>query len=405
MTEKKVEYIELIYDLIFVYIIGRNNSLIEHVSPAGFVEMETYITYILATLVVLTIWYHSTLLINRYGKNDVGQHICLFVNMYLLYFMADSTSVHWQHFYVRYNLAWALILLNLSLHYFLCLHKITLEKRSSKTENQELRLERTAEEEQIRHSIVSLLLQALIAAAGIPGYFLTGLPLSLLAIPAGLMLSLSGRGRGHSSNVPVDFMHLTERVMLYIVFTFGEMVIAISGYFQSDFQEGITVNTIYFSLCAFLIVAGLFLSYGFVYNRILDREKRANETGYMFLHIFMIIALNNLSTALEFMREDAVAAVPKNVFLVASFLMYYLALFLMWIYAKSRQKADAIFLIRLIIGSTVFTVLMAHFYTNGTISVAISVIYIYAMFALIHLFWRSRIRGGKQAGAASAGNE
>ena len=28
--EKKVEYIELIYDLIFVYIIGRNNSLLHH---------------------------------------------------------------------------------------------------------------------------------------------------------------------------------------------------------------------------------------------------------------------------------------------------------------------------------------------------------------------------------------
>ena len=27
--EKKVEYIELIYDLIFVYIIGRNNALLE----------------------------------------------------------------------------------------------------------------------------------------------------------------------------------------------------------------------------------------------------------------------------------------------------------------------------------------------------------------------------------------
>ncbi len=26
--EKKVEYIELIYDLIFVYLIGRNNSLL-----------------------------------------------------------------------------------------------------------------------------------------------------------------------------------------------------------------------------------------------------------------------------------------------------------------------------------------------------------------------------------------
>ena len=388
-TEKKVEYIELIYDLIFVYIIGRNNSLIEQVSPGGFVEIETYIGYLMATLVVLTVWYHSTLLINRYGKNDVGQHICLFVNMYLLYFMADSTSVHWQHFYVRYNLAWTLILLNLSFHYFLCLHKITREGKQDAEAAQQVR---TAEEEQIRHSIFSLLLQALIAAAGIPGYFLTGLPLSLLAIPAGFLMDVVGRG--HSSRVPVDFMHLTERVMLYIVFTFGEMVIAISGYFVGEFKP----SAIWYSLCAFLIVSGLFVSYGFVYNRILDRETRAHETGYLILHIFMIIALNNLSTALEFMREASVADVPKNVFLTVSFLMYYLALFLMWIYARNRQKADVIFLVRLCIGSTVFAVLMAHFYRNGMISIGVSVLYIYAMFALIHLFWRKRIReeeGGK----------
>lgn len=388
-TEKKVEYIELIYDLIFVYIIGRNNSLIEHVSPGGFVEIETYIGYLMATLVVLTVWYHSTLLINRYGKNDAGQHVCLFVNMYLLYFMADSTSVHWQHFYVRYNLAWTLILLNLSFHYFLCLHKIT---REGKQDAEATQLVRTAEEEQIRHSIVSLLIQALIAAAGIPGYFLTGLPLSLLAIPAGFLMDVIGRG--HSSRVPVDFMHLTERVMLYIVFTFGEMVIAISGYFVGDFN----FSTFWYSLCAFLIVAGLFVSYGFVYNRILDRETRAHETGYLILHIFMIIALNNLSTALQFMREASVADIPKNVFLTVSFLMYYLALFLMWIYARNRQKADVIFLVRLCIGSTVFAVLMAHFYRNGMISIGVSVLYIYAMFALIHLFWRKRIReeeGGK----------
>lgn len=34
--EKKVEYLELIYDLIFVYIIGRNNSLL-HAAEGGFI--------------------------------------------------------------------------------------------------------------------------------------------------------------------------------------------------------------------------------------------------------------------------------------------------------------------------------------------------------------------------------
>ena len=35
--EKKVEYLELIYDLIFVYIIGRNNSLLAH----GYVPIDS----------------------------------------------------------------------------------------------------------------------------------------------------------------------------------------------------------------------------------------------------------------------------------------------------------------------------------------------------------------------------
>ena len=35
--EKKVEYVELIYDLIFVYIIGRNNSLLHNIKN-GFTD-------------------------------------------------------------------------------------------------------------------------------------------------------------------------------------------------------------------------------------------------------------------------------------------------------------------------------------------------------------------------------
>ena len=39
--EKKVEYIELIYDLIFVYVIGRNNLLL-HDFAGGFVRRMKY---------------------------------------------------------------------------------------------------------------------------------------------------------------------------------------------------------------------------------------------------------------------------------------------------------------------------------------------------------------------------
>ena len=90
--EKKVEYIELIYDLIFVYLIGRNNSLL-HAIQDGFIQPGAFLTYILSTLVILHVWYFSMLFINRYGANDLAEHLCIFINMYLLYYMGDGTQV------------------------------------------------------------------------------------------------------------------------------------------------------------------------------------------------------------------------------------------------------------------------------------------------------------------------
>ena len=111
--EKKVEYIELIYDLIFVYLVGRNNALL-HTIENGFFTAPTYAPYIVATLVILQVWYFSSLFINRYGTNGRLEHIGIFINMYLLYYMAQGTRVDWQGYYTRYNVAWGLIVLNLA---------------------------------------------------------------------------------------------------------------------------------------------------------------------------------------------------------------------------------------------------------------------------------------------------
>ena len=93
--EKKVEYLELIYDLIFVYLIGRNNSML-HSIENGFVSFAVFMTYVLCTLAIIQIWNFSTFYINLYGRNGVRDHVFLFVNMYLLYHMADGISTGWQ---------------------------------------------------------------------------------------------------------------------------------------------------------------------------------------------------------------------------------------------------------------------------------------------------------------------
>ena len=371
--EKKVEYIELIYDLIFVYLIGRNNSLL-HAIQDGFIQPGTFLTYILCTLIILHVWYFSTLFINRYGSNGPAEHLCIFINMYLLYYLGDGIRSSWEEAYARFNGAWALILVNLAVQYYL--------------KYQAAAKEAPWESAHIKSQIVLILTQAAIVGVSIPLFPIVGQPLSPLALVFGIVATIVKRDVGNL--VAVDFAHLTERVMLFVVFTFGEMIICVSGYFEGGFGP----NTVYFSLTAFLTVVGLFLSYEYLYDHIIDREASASGNRYMILHIFLIAAMNNITTALEFMREPTVRVAPKTVFLVVSFLIYFLFLFLLERYAPVRVKGSRKFFGQLAGLCAAFAGLMALCYRNGYLSIALTVVFVYALYLVL-------VRRGKKIKAES----
>lgn len=364
--EKKVEYIELIYDLIFVYIIGRNNLLL-HNFENGFVAPVAFMAYIMTTLAVIQIWNYTTYYVNIYGRHSVREHIFLFVNMFLLYFIAEGTRTDWQSYHMQYHIAWALILVNIGIQYL-------FELRNYKTEKQNRK--------QILKMARILFAEALIVAADIPVYEMTQTTwLSLIAILFG-MFSVLLFGQ-KSSGEFLDFPHLSERAMLYVVFTFGEMIIGISSYFEGEFS----LNSTYFALMAFLIVAGLFLSYGMFYDHIINREKKTNGLSYMLLHIFIIFALNNITNGLEFMREEEILLLPKIIFLVISFLLYFGFLFALGSrYAKAKCQKYNILCQSAAVMGMVFTALMLLLCTNMTVNIALTVLFVFAVFGMIYRY-------------------
>lgn len=360
-SEKKVEYLELIYDLIFVYLIGRNNSLL-HYSEGGFVPGMVFLAYVLCSLAVIQIWNFSTFYINLFGRNGVRDHVFLFINMYLLYHMADGISTGWQESFYQFCVAWFLILVNIGVQHL-------IEMRNHKAEPWVL--------EMLKRKSGILLGEAGLIIVHMIVYSFTGISIAYVPILFGIVATaLSGR---INMMVPVDFGHLTERAMLYVVFTFGEMIISITGYFE----DKITPAEIYFSLMAFLIVVGLFLSYEILYNRIIDRERTTNGTGYMLIHVFMILALNNISVALEFMREEEIALLPKTIFITGSFLLYFVFMSLMGIFAKVQCAFNRRFYAVMIAIGIGFFVLMLLFRTQMYVNIAISVIYVMAVFLIL----------------------
>ena len=370
-NSKKVEYIELIYDLIFVYLIGRSNSLLETGADVLF-RPASFAVYLLSTLMILQVWFFSMMFINRHGRNSLSDHIGLFINMYLLYYVAEGIRGDWTEYFAQFNIAWGLILVNIAVQYILQLHRTGEDDTWALTH--------------IAWHAGLLLAQAAVVFISIPVYNATGIILSGLALAVGFAGAVV---TGSMESVfPVNFEHLTERVMLYIVFTFGEMVVSEASYFEGGFS----LNSVYFSFMAFAIVFGLLVYYGYLYNHMIERERPDAGTGYMAVHIPVVMTLNNISIGLELMTDDRSFFFEKNVFLTVSILLYYVFLFLLVRYARPQLTAGRRELFRLIAAAVAFAVLMLAFYKDPIISIAVTALYVFGMLVLISGHFRAQER-------------
>jgi low temperature requirement protein LtrA len=362
--EKKVEYLELIYDLVFVYMVGRNNALLSHFEN-GFVSGDAFVAYVLCTLAIIQIWNFTTFYINMFGRNGIRDHVFLLINMYLMYFIGESTRFDWLAYQAQYHIAWALILANIGLQYL-------IEMRNHKADvwNRDMAL----------RMAVTLFVEAAIAlsAAFVPAQLVSSI--SFVAVFVGIVLTATSRKR--SPGGAVDFMHLTERAMLYVVFTFGEMIIVISAYFIGD--GSFNASIIYFSLMCFLIVAGLFVSYELIYDHLLDRERDDSGMLYMVIHIFILFALGCITVSLEFMREPEVSLLPKVIFITAAIIGYYAFLFCTGRYAKEDFEVTPVIVLLMTGLTVVFAVMMILFRENMRINIFVTVAYVWSIVAVLY---------------------
>lgn len=360
--ERKVEYIELIYDLIFVHAISRCGGLLK--LEDGVPNAGVYVTFLLFSMAVLEIWYFSTLFINRFPQHPRQRNICIFLNMYLLYYIAAGIREDWRNYYYQIHVSWALILLHLAVQYWFALRKAP------------------EREQYLRRDLRMLAVEAAIVALSMPVFAATGLTLSPLALLVGVCAGITGQ---KTKGRHVDFPHLTERIMLYVVFSFGEMIVEIAGFFN----DGIHPLGICHSALAFAFASGLFLNYGYVYDHILDREKETSGDGFLLLHLFLIISLSYLTQVLEMLRNPLVLGDFKIMSLGAWLLTYIVFLSLLERYAKERACRNYyIRLLQISIGYAFFLIMTRRY---PVMNFAVSVAYIYAVHASLRLFRKRKL--------------
>lgn len=378
IVEKKVEYIELFFDLIFVYSLRTINSLF-HAYEHSFPPLSAITTFLFLTAVVMQVWMFTTMFFNRYGRKTLRDYISIFLNMYLLYYMASGSNLHWVEHYIRYHGAWALIMLNLAVR--------SLDQLVSSPELPE------SDRRILLNDVRLLLGEAVIILFSIVIHQWSSVVLSPVALIYGYAAKLAEYSAYKKS--PCDFPHLAERNLLLVILTFGEMIIGISGFFESG-------RSIWLNVTPFLIVIGMFLSYAFLHDNVLDHHRKTSGLGYLAVHVIMILVINSITISMELLARPMVPIVPKSTWMVLMLFLYYICLLGIDRYAKEELRANRVKSVVCILSMLLmYFGLMLLAEHHQLIGAVITLVLVYGIFFLMLHLHHSSLRKMKLGGYIS----
>ena len=312
VKEKKVELIELFYDLIYVYAISKLTLLVEE-PENGVIPLSGFLRYIVVCFVILQAWLYLTNYVNRYGKWKWYEYVLTVVNMTATVYMANTISTEWNEMSLAFNLAMLVMLLCVSVMYFI---RTRLKDQDPGAAN---------------NSLIILTIDCLL-------YFLAFLASSLnanniviwldiAAVLVGAFLPFFIRGKFDISII--SFPHLVERFELITIITFGEGVVGMTDFF--DVKK--------FSLCpimVFTVILALFGCYVTQIHYLCDHHRTDRSLRLMFSHYFIVIAVNMMTISLKFLGNSEADMLFTAILMVAALGMFFIAIFSDSIYYHDR---------------------------------------------------------------------
>lgn len=307
IKEKKVELIELFYDLIYVYAISRLTLLIEE-PQNGVIPVSGFLRYIVVCFVILQAWLYLTNYVNRYGRWKWYEYMLTAVNMTATVYMANTISEDWNEMTLTFNLAMLIMLLCVAAMYLIQTRLKQQETGAAK------------------NSLVILSVDCFLYLAA----FLFSVIhmeqiviwLDVVAVLVGAFLPFFVRGKFDASII--SFPHLVERFELITIITFGEGIVGITGFFDVR-------NFSLKPILVFAAILALFGCYVMQIHYLCNHHRVDRALPLMFSHYFIVIAVNLITVAVKFLENEA----ADRLFTVGLISMA-LILFFTVLYANSR---------------------------------------------------------------------
>ncbi len=302
VKEKKVELIELFYDLIFVYAISRLTSLISEPINGG-IDPNALFVYIITSFVILQAWLYFTNYVNRYGEWKWYEYMIACINMIAVIYMANTISTNWVLMYLPFNISMLIMLLTvLSLYLFHVYREKTLQCAAGNSVT-------------ILSVVCFIYILALIAIY---------LNLSSIVIWMDVVAVLVGAFlpfflKGNFDKSIISFPHLAERFELLTIITFGEAIVGMTHFFDiSQFN--------FIPIIIFFIIISMFGSYVVQIHNLMNHHREERSLRLMFSHYFIVISINLVTVALELIHSGEISHWIVSVMMIVSLIVFYLSI-------------------------------------------------------------------------------
>ncbi|HFH9945740.1 TPA: low temperature requirement protein A [Streptococcus suis] len=267
---KRVSNYELFYDLVFVLATSSLTGLL-HGDHIGFKES---VTFIIANLIIMTLWMNETIYLNKYGERDFLDIFTIIPSMYLIGNMSLNFSNDFEATALPFNSFLTLSYILIFLQYY-------------------LRGRRIGFNEDIKATLQMLATYiAIFAGATILVIFKLWTNDERMLIVYIIPFLISFFFQKRMSHDPINFPHMVERCQLITIITFGKTVIAIiKNYPLLELPfEGILL---------FLAMATLFIFYISQTYLSINHHRKADVSVLLYAHLVIVLGLNFFTVAME----------------------------------------------------------------------------------------------------------
>lgn len=276
VKEKRVELIELFYDLIYVYAISRMTLLLEE-PEGGVLSLLQFASYIGVSCTIIQAWLYMTNYVNRYGTWRWWEYALTGVNMIAVIYMVSTISLasEWDGLAAPFDSAMIVALGCVALQYIIQIRSRCQDIGAARNSRTVLAI------------VISL--YAIALAVSFTGDHASIVTAEFVAVIAGMFLPFLIRGSFDARII--SFPHLVERFELLTIITFGEAVVALMGFFDmggspADPALAITAMIVWFG-CYVLQI-----------HVLADHHRVSRSLRLMFTHYFIVISINLVTAAL-----------------------------------------------------------------------------------------------------------